>query len=62
MIKGRAKLFVIAVFLIVTVSTLPVVALPLPYEGLDWLSYQDELNYGYTMSVRAYFPIILKDY
>jgi hypothetical protein len=39
MIKGPGKSAIIVVFFALVVGLLPVVALPLPYEGQDWLEY-----------------------
>lgn len=39
MIKGPGKSAIIVVFFAVVFGLLPVVALPLPYEGQDWLEY-----------------------
>jgi len=44
--KGRAKLVAIVTFFIVCGGLLPVIAMPLPYEGLDWLSYGAAMYYG----------------
>ena len=37
--KDKTKLLVIIIFLVVCVGLLPLIFVPLPYEGLDWLSY-----------------------
>lgn len=44
--KGSVKNLVMVAFLILCVGLVPVIALPLPYEGLDWLSYGGEIYYG----------------
>ena len=57
--KGSVKLVAIVAFFALYVGLLPVIALPLPYEGLDWLSYGAAMYYEQH---NIYLPIILKNH
>jgi hypothetical protein len=45
-VKGPHKLFAILVFVVLCIGLVPMTVRPLPYEGLDWLSYEAAIQYG----------------
>ncbi len=57
--KGSHKLFAILVFAVLCIGLVPMIVRPLPYEGLDWLSYEASIQYG---DYRHYLPIIFRDH
>jgi hypothetical protein len=44
--KNTQKLFAVLTLVILAFGFLPLLAQPLPYEGLDWLSYEPTVYYG----------------
>ena len=44
-LKGSTKMIIIIVFVILGIGLLPLLAMPLPYEGLDWIQLGDQIYY-----------------
>ena len=44
-LKGTNKLIVIVIFIVLSVGLLPLLAWPLPYEGLDWVQLGNQIYY-----------------
>jgi len=61
--RGPKKLMFLALLLVAALAVLPFLVVPLPYEGLDWITLSHRIYYDETPEPgppRIYLPVNLQ--